>query len=71
MTSVVQNLIVLAVIVAAAAYLGWCVWRIAVKRASGCGSCDAKRAADDPAAPKTKPFVPIDSLSGKNTDKTD
>jgi len=72
MTTSAQNLIVLAVIVAAGVYVAWRTWRIVTKRAGGgCGRCDANRAADDPAAPTIKPFVSIDSLSENRASEVD
>ena len=58
-----QQLLTLAVVLAAASYLVRRVWkRLSGRRVAGCGSCSRCAGAADDRSPVTKPLIPVENL---------
>jgi FeoB-associated Cys-rich membrane protein len=61
-----QNLIALALVVAAAAYLGWRGWLVLARRKGGCGAC-ASCPAEQPQTIAGKPLVTLEAIKRDRT----
>jgi hypothetical protein len=57
-----QNSLALALVIVAAAYLGWRGWLVLARRKGGCGAC-ASCPADQPQTISGKPLVTLETIT--------